>query len=306
MLLSHVVVAVLAAFLIFSFRLWSHGRSASFVPGSSASTATPAKPSLDNPQHLQNVIREGIILAGGAAAILLQVAIPGVGKAIDSHSNFSYRPLDRLRTTMTFVYCMTFGTPQEKQIIVDMVHRAHAPVKGAGYSADEVHLQLWVAATLYAIHVRIYEDIFGPMDPVVAEALYHEYAVFAVSLRVPAEMWPVDRRAFWTYWDQQIERLEVTPEARRVAQDLLYNARLPLLVKMPMPWVRLIAVEMLPPRIREAYGFESTKLRAVAYCVAWEVTRVAYPLIPMYIRTYPMRYYLKDMRKRIERRLDRR
>ncbi|RAK99557.1 oxygenase MpaB family protein [Aspergillus ibericus CBS 121593] len=199
---------------------------------------------------------------------------------------------------------MTFGTPQEKRIIVDMVHRAHASVKGAGYSADEAHLQLWVAATLYAVAVSMYEDIFGSMEPVAAEVLYQEYAIFAVSLRVPAEMWPADRRDIWAYWNQHIESLEVTPEAKHVAYDLLYNARLPLLVAMLMPLIRLITVEMLPPRIRRAYGFESTVLQRMTYRIVLEMTRAIYPLIPTYIRTIPMRYYLKDMRKRI-RRIDR-
>ena len=270
------------------------------LPRSSLSTASLKKPTLDSPQHIQKVIREGIILAGGAAAILLQVAMPGVGKAIDIHSNFSYRPLDRLRTTMTFIYCMAFGTPQEKEIIVDMVHRAHAPVKGDGYSADDMRLQLWVAASLYAIYVTLYEDIFGRIDEVVAEAVYREYAIFAVSLRVPAKMWPVNRKAFWAYWEQQIERVEITPEAKHVAHHLLYNARLPLPMKILMPCVRLITAELLPRRIGEAYGLTSTKLGRVAL----EIMKTTYPWIPTCIRTYPMRYYLKDMRKRIERRPD--
>lgn len=80
----------------------------------------------------------------------------GVGKGVENHSNFSYRPLDRLRTTMTFVYCMTFGTEDERRTVVDKVHRAHAPVKGAGYDANDTRLQLWVAATLYAVGTDMY------------------------------------------------------------------------------------------------------------------------------------------------------
>ena len=39
--------------------------------------------------------------------------------------------------------------------IINMVHRAHEPIKDAGYTADDVDLRLWVAATLYAAGVDI-------------------------------------------------------------------------------------------------------------------------------------------------------
>ncbi|PWY94219.1 hypothetical protein BO94DRAFT_325254 [Aspergillus sclerotioniger CBS 115572] len=301
MVFGHAMLAVLVALVVITFRLLSHGKHLS-VSRSSSSEENLGKLAPNDTQHIQKVLREGIILAGGAAAILLQLAMPGIGKAIDIHSNFSYRPLDRLRTTMTFIYCMAFGTPQEKRIVVDMVHRAHAPVKGAGYSADDVRLQLWVAASLYAIDISLYEDTFGWMDEAAAEAVYREYAVFATSLRVPVEMWPVNRKAFWAYWDQQIEQVEVTPEAKGVAHDMLYNKRLPLHMKILMPSVRLITAELLPQRVGEAYGLKRTRLGRVAL----GVMKATYSLIPTYIRTYPMAYYLKDMRRRIERRSDRR
>lgn len=41
--------------------------------------------------------------------------MPGVAKGVDEHSNFARRPLKRLATTMTFDYCMTFGTREEKR-----------------------------------------------------------------------------------------------------------------------------------------------------------------------------------------------
>jgi uncharacterized protein (DUF2236 family) len=59
--------------------------------------------------EMQRVAREGALLAGGARAILLQVAHPAVGRGVAEHSDFATRPLDRLRTTLTYVYCVTFG-----------------------------------------------------------------------------------------------------------------------------------------------------------------------------------------------------
>jgi hypothetical protein len=137
------------------------------------------------------VVQEAIILAGSATAVLLQVAEPGVAKGVDRHSNFAHRPLNRLRTSVTYIYRMTFGTPEEKKSIIELVHRAHATVKGRSYSADDPKLQLWVAATLYAVSIELYQQVFGFMDDMTAETTYKEYWILAESLRVPLGMCPL-------------------------------------------------------------------------------------------------------------------
>ncbi|OQE12752.1 hypothetical protein PENFLA_c063G03869 [Penicillium flavigenum] len=255
---------------------------------------------LENPQNIRLIVQEAILLAGGAAAILLQIAEPGVGKGVDEHSNFAYRTLDRLRTTMTYIYCMAYGSREEKKSVIEMVERAHAPVNGPGYDANDPKLQLWVASTLYAVGTDIYQQIFGQMSEEKEEALYREYAILAVSLRVESGMWPSTRKAFWEYWDHQITNLEITSSAKNVAKDLLYSKHAPLRVRAVLPLVRLTTTEMLPPRLREAYGLKSTSVRRAANRVTMSVTRATYPFLPKFVRTYPMRYYLKDMRKRLK------
>ncbi|KAJ5718841.1 uncharacterized protein N7483_009923 [Penicillium malachiteum] len=249
---------------------------------------------------MQKVVQEAIILAGGAVAILLQVAEPGVGKGVDNHSNFAYRPIDRLRTTMTYIYCMVYGTETEKELIINFVHKAHAAVQGQDYSADDPKLQLWVAATLYAVGTDIYQRIFGQMTEEESEIIYREYSILAVSLRVPPSLWPETRQSFWQYWDHKIETIQVTDHARRVAEDLLRNKKVPFALRAVLPLVRLTTTEMLPPRLRDAYGLKTSRLRTFTYRVLLGMTRVTYPALPRSVRTYPMRYYLKDMRKRLQ------
>jgi uncharacterized protein (DUF2236 family) len=256
-------------------------------------------PSYD-PKSIQKIVREGILLSTGGVAILLQIANPGVGQGVNENSNFAYRPADRLRTTMTYVYCMAFGTPAEKRKIIEMVHRAHLPVKGEAYMADDVSLQLWVAATLYAAGVDIYEKILGKLDSATAEKVYEEYSVLATSLRVPREMWPENRKAFWEYWDEKIATLQINSHAKNVANDLLYNKAGPFWITWNLPFIRMLTAEWLPPRMREEYNLKTSKRRRGLYRVSMAVTRSIYPHLPLYIREYPMRYYLKDMRKRMQ------
>jgi hypothetical protein len=77
-----------------------------------------------------NVYPRGILLGADAAAILLQIAEPGVGTGVNEHSNFAHRVVDRLRTTMTFVYCISYGTPEEGKTIVDMATSVYSRVSG--------------------------------------------------------------------------------------------------------------------------------------------------------------------------------
>ncbi|KAE8358722.1 hypothetical protein BDV27DRAFT_150209 [Aspergillus caelatus] len=257
--------------------------------------------SLQSTENVQKIVREGVLLATGAAAILLQVAMPGVAKGVDNHSSFAYRPLHRLRTTLTFVYCMAFGTKDEKRAIISMVNRAHAEVKGPDYSADDPHLQMWVAATLYASGIFMYEEVYGAMDPRKADMIYREYSVLARSLRVPLEIWPKDRKAFWRYWDKTVANLEVTDHARNIAQDLLYNKQLFLPLRMGLPFVRLMTARMLPERLRVEYGMSDGRLRRSIYKSVILGAKIAYPIIPRFIRTVPMKYYMRDMRRRLRR-----
>lgn len=195
---------------------------------------------------------------------------------------------------------MCYGTPAEKRAIIDTVHTAHAPIHGPGYDANDPELQLWVAATLYAAGVDIYEKFFGKLDEVTAEKVYLEYAVLATSLNVPPEMWPADRKKFWEYWDSQLANVQVSAHGQKVAHDLLKDNKGPLWIKMNLPFLRLLTAEWLPPNVREAFGLKkpSAPKRGI-YRVSMVLGRQVYPRLPLFIREYPKNYYLKDMRKRM-------
>lgn len=262
-----------------------------------------------NPRHLNLIVQEGIILGAGAAAILLQVAEAGVGHGVNQHSNFAYRVQDRLRTTMTFVYCMSYGTPEEKKTITDMITKVHTSVngtleegrdKGKAYSALDPELQMWVAATLYATGVQTYEKVYGEIgDEVLQEKIYREYSVLACSLQVPPEMWPPSRQAFWEYWDHKIATIEVTQHAKEVAADLLYLRKAPFHLRMFMPGVRVATAELLPERLRQEFGVTA---HPHTYKFLEFLVKATYRPLPLKVRSYPARMYMKDMRKRLKKR----
>lgn len=249
--------------------------------------------------EMRRVTREGALLAGGARAILLQIAHPAVGQGVAEHSDFAYRPLDRLRATLTYVYCVTFGTPEEIAAVAGHVTAAHRKVAGAGYRASDPELQLWVAATLYDTAILLYEELFGPLDAGVADKVYGQYAVLGTALQVPAELWPADRAAFRSYWEHAVDTLQVSDEARRVAQDLLSAEQAPLLLKAAMPLNRFLTAAWLPPRIRSEFGLRWDPGAQRRYEVLLKVGAPLYRLLPVPLREVPKTYYLREMRKRL-------
>lgn len=206
---------------------------------------------------------------------------------------------------------MAFGTPEERKAIINLVHRAHVPVQGTlakdskdagkAYSADDTDLQLWVAATLFATGVRTWERVYHPIPPgPERQELYRQYSILACSLRVRPEQWPRTEDDFWTYWDRMVATLEVTDHARSVKTDLLQLKSAPWSIRMWMPGVRLVTAEWLPERIRDLYGLKTSKTRRAVYRALEKLVRATYPPLPEKLRTYPVTYYMKDMRKRLE------
>lgn len=231
---------------------------------------------------------EAILLAGGAAAILLQVADPAVARGVADHSDFAARPLDRLHGTLTYLYVTAFGTAEEAREVARSVGARHRGVPGA----TDPGLQLWVAATLYATAMRIRELVFGADAPEDANALLAEYAVVATALGVPPADWPRDRAAFDAYWVGR--ELVVGDQARGIAGALLHPAG-PRWLRALAPTIRLVTAGLLDARLREAYGLEFDPVRFERLVTR---TRAVYPRVPARIRQWPARHYLRRYRRR--------
>jgi uncharacterized protein (DUF2236 family) len=284
---------------------------------------------------LRDVAGEGVLIAGGGRAILLQIADPRIGVAVAAHSNFRERPLDRLNGTLSFVYAQVFGTDAERRETARRVNRAHAPVhsdppddlgfhdaetgargraetpaeaeeprhphvdgrsRTVAYDAFDADAQLWVAATLYDTAIQMFERIFGALSPADAERVYQGYAVLGTALQVPEGAWPADRAAFEVYWANRMSELTVTPEARRVAADLLHPRRGPLWLKAGMPLAGLVTAGLLDDRLRAAYGLRWSPGRQRRFDAAMRLTRAIWPRLPRVIRTAPRDLYLRRLR----------
>jgi len=244
---------------------------------------------------LVDIGAEAMLLAGGGRAILLQLANPAVGHAVADHSDFAADPLRRLRNTLTYVYALVFGTPQQVVAVRSMVQRAHAPVRSETYDASDAGLQLWVAATLYDTAATLHARVYGPLDEASADAVYRDYAIVGTALGMPAALWPVDRKAFNLYWQAQLARLEVDDRVRAVGEQLLHPASGPLWMRTLMPVARLATGGLLPPALREAYALPWDDRRQRRFDRMMNVIAHIYPRLPARVRHWPKNYLLRRL-----------
>jgi uncharacterized protein (DUF2236 family) len=263
-------------------------------------------------KDLKIIARESITFAGGPAAILLQIAHPQVGQGVAEHSTFRTRAISRSEYTQMYIYCMIFGSPAEKAAMKAYVDKAHSRVVGGteklSYNANDPELQLWVAATIYASMVGMYELIYGPLSAARAERVYQAFSVMGTSLQVLQKMWPKDLAAFEAYWNNMVDNtLHVTADARGVLRDVLHPTKnLPMWARpiaiVAMPFVRSITVEQLPPSVRDQFFLKSTKSSRVVSRVFISGMSGVYPLMPLFIRQFQKTYMMKVMRHRMRKR----
>lgn len=249
---------------------------------------------------LADYVCEQALLLGSGAAVMNQLAMLGVGLGVAEHSSTLDRPLDRLRTTLTYVYAMSLGTDEERKAIVRMVNKVHAPIRSEGrYSAFDPDLQLWVAATLAQMGEQIYERIFGRLDDASREYIYRETWVYGTALQVKEESWPQTRAEFDTYWAESLAKLESTPEVRRYARQLIAQKGAPLYLKPLMPLQNLMTRGLVPPETRAAMGFTWSRRDQRLFDLFWTVFPPVYRLVPRAIRGLPATLYMRDFRKRM-------
>lgn len=229
-------------------------------------------------------LAEGSLVLGGGAALLLQLAHPTVGHAVARHSGFARDPMRRLRHTLGYVYAIGLGAPEVAAAAAAFVDRAHAGIPGA----RDAEPQLWVAATLYGVGMRVHDALFAPLPEAVADEVYAISSRFGTSLQVPPELWPATRADFAAYWERMLPTLSVGEEARAVAGGILHPARgtVPWWVRAALPAGRLVTAALLPAGVRDVYGLPRRPRRErAALALARGVVRV----MPRRVRQWPAR-----------------
>jgi len=252
--------------------------------------------------------RERILLAGGPAALLLQIAHPLVAAGVTNHSGFSEDPFLRLRATLDATLRITFGDREQARRAASGVGAVHAGVRGrlsepAGpfgpgtpYDAADPQLALWVHATLMRSSLAVYERFVGGLTPSQRERYYQEARPFAALFGVTADVLPPDYRAFQAYLQGMVQgpALAVGKEARALAAQIL-RPPLPRPARAAGPFMRAVTAWLLPERLRGQFGLEPATRDRLVLALLTGGLRASLRALPARARFWP--HYLVARRR---------
>jgi uncharacterized protein (DUF2236 family) len=241
--------------------------------------------------------REAMLLLGaGPRALLLQLAHPQVAAGVDEHSDFRADPWRRLQGTLRSYLTIVYGTATEARAEIRRLNGLHRSIAGAGYTARDPDLSLWVHATLVDTTIAAYDAWLEPMSRDQRARYYAETMPIGRAFGVPADLLPPDLDAFEAYVASMLAPdgpARVSPVARELAHAVLHpplGPVLPALAGVPArfyAWTLWPSIGLLPDSVRADYGFRWGPLeRAVSgWLVAgWRAWR---PVLPVPFRQMP-------------------
>ena len=240
--------------------------------------------------------REAMLILGiGPRALLLQLADPAVAAGVDEHSDFREDPWRRLDGTLRSYERIIYGSTSAARGEIRRLNALHRGIRGAGYSARDPVLSLWVHATLIDSTIVGNDAWLGPVSRQRAARFYEETLPIARAFGVPDRLLPPNIDAFDSYVAERLAPgggVRVSDTARELAVTIL-NPPLPgVLARLPLDpraygWTLWPAVGLLPPTIREQYRLHwGRRERLVS---DWLVAgwRLWNPLLPRSFRQMP-------------------
>jgi uncharacterized protein (DUF2236 family) len=239
---------------------------------------------------IRRVGRESVLMLGGARALLMQAAHPGVAAGIVEHSDYATEPWKRLGRTLTALYTVVFGTRAEADEVGRAVRAVHRRVRGTTtdgerYSALDPELQLWVHATLVDTGIAMYDAYVRPLTRGECETFYVEMKAVARVFGVPARILPPGYEEFRAYERRLLDErvLRVTDAAGAVAETVT-RPPVPLPLRPAVAALVRANVALLPPELRAQYGFSWTPVDSTAFAASARVARTLLPLAPSPVR----------------------
>ena len=248
----------------------------------------------------RRVNRETVLLLAGGRALLLQVAHPLVAAGVAAHSHFEAEPLQRLLRTLQLTLTIVFGNAAEALGAVRGIERAHARVhgvledacgpfrRGTRYDANDPALLLWVHATLVDSALVAYQRFLGPLSRGECRAFYDESRITARLFGIDESAIPPTLEAFEQYMRRMLRgpQLAVSRDSRAIAASLL-SPPLPPGLRQLATATSLFTVGLLPPPIRDRYGYTWGPLRERALDATALALRAGVPWLPAVMRHFP-------------------
>lgn len=206
------------------------------------------------------------MMAGGIAALLLQMLHPQALGGVWDHSDVHEDMLGRLRRTARFIAVTTYGEREAAEAAIQKVRRIHEQVSGTlpddtHYRADDPHLLAWVhvaGALMFLEGWRRYGD------PRMSQAEQDRYFVEAgvVARMLGADPVPTTRAEAQKLIRSFRHELRADDRSRRF-RDLVLEAPASSIAEVPVQKLVIgAAVDLLPNWARELHGLRHGSLTA--------------------------------------------
>ena len=263
-----------------------------------------------DPSTLVDTVNGAGLLAG-AANVIMQLGVPGVGHGVvesrvESGRLFDH-PYKRTRTTLTYLSVAVLGTDDDRAMYRRAVNKAHAQVFSTDESPVKYHamdpgLQLWVAACLYRGFEDTYAALIGELDPAEAERVYQASAPLGTTLQVRPEMWPATREDFQKYWDDMMDQVHIDDTVRAYLHAITRAKFLP----RPIPWIiggfnQFVTTGFLPQRFRDEMHYTWTDRQQRRFDRLMRTIGFVSRVVPRFVRELPFNVLLRDVRLRARR-----
>ena len=250
----------------------------------------------------RKINREAVVLLGWGRAILLQLAHPLVAAGVADFSPFGDSAggyVRRVRRTVGGMLDLTFGSEAAARETIRRINAIHGQVHGqlkqdvgvfpAGtrYSATDPDLLLWVHATLIDSMWLAYESFVGPLTLDERDRYCAEACATGEALGIPAENVPRNAAQVREYLDRMYAsgQIVVSQDAKNLAAALFSPPLGPAVALGRV--TRLVTVGLLPPAIREGYGFTWDARREKTCRALVSVVRRVRRLLPPMLREWP-------------------
>jgi len=215
---------------------------------------------------------ERVLIIAWPRAILLQLAHPLIAAGVAEHSRFrggTKAAAFRLHQTINAMLAISFGSDRERTAALDGIRTIHRRVRGtlpiacgpfaagAGYTAEDPHLLLWVHVTLVESVLLGYQQLVGPLSAAECDQYCAESADVAVALGVGTDAVP----RTWKTLRAAVERgcaaetIVVSVQAHAVASALLAPLGGWFGRSAISPILSLLVAGQLPTTVRSQYGF---------------------------------------------------
>lgn len=248
--------------------------------------------------------------AAGAANVIMQLSLPGVGYGVVESKvesgNLLKHPWKRARTTFSYLAVAILGTPEDREAFraaVDVAHRQvrSAPTSPVQYNAFDRDLQLWVAACLYVGIEDTYQLLRGELSEQQREHFYQSGATLGTTLQVHPDQWPATRAEFGTYWDSACGRVEIDDVVGKYLTDLVDLKMINPLLRIPFgPLLRFLTAGFLAPVFRDALGVTWGSGRQWLFESLFLLVAFGNRFLPPFIRQGGSHVLLADVRRRIK------